>query len=156
VRLHADLDAPCPPDVLFHWVEDLTRYPSWLEIVPRARLDDDTADGTADGSPDASPDAWIVDLRGRLGPLARSKRLRMVRTVYEAPHRVRFERAERDGREHSPWVLEAEVVATPDGQSRLQMDLDYGGSFGGRLLERMVRDEIERSRPRLLALVQQP
>jgi hypothetical protein len=51
-------------------------------------------------------------------------------------------------------VLEAEVVAAPDGQSRLQMDLHYGGSFGGRLLERMVRDEIDRSRPRLLALVQ--
>jgi hypothetical protein len=33
------------------------------------------------------------------------------------------------------------------------MDLRYDGGFGGRLLERMLRDEIERSRPRLLALV---
>jgi hypothetical protein len=30
------------------------------------------------------------------------------------------------------------------------MRLHYGGSFGGSLLERMIRDEIERCRPRLL------
>ena len=32
----AELDADCPPEVLFEWVEDLGRYPSWLDIVPRA------------------------------------------------------------------------------------------------------------------------
>jgi hypothetical protein len=141
VDVHAELPAPCSPAELFRWVDDLSRYPEWLEIVPRAEADGD--------------DAWVVDLRGRLGPLARSKRLRMVRTDRVADRSVRFERQERDGRQHAPWILEADVTATPDG-SRLAMDLHYGGSFGGRLLERMLRDEIDKSRPRLLALVTPP
>lgn len=136
--VRADLEAPCEPAQLFHWVDDLSRYPDWLEIVPRAEVDGD--------------DAWVVDLRGRLGPLARSKRLRMVRVGLVDGRSVRFERRESDGRQHASWVLEAEVSAAPSG-SRLAMNLHYGGTFGGRLLERMLRDEIQRSRPRLLALV---
>lgn len=139
----ADLDAPCPPDELFAWVDDLGRYPQWLDIVPRA--------SAADPHPDDPGPAWSVDLRGRLGPFARSKRLRMARTVHE-PGRVRFERAERDGRQHSPWVLSAEVTGVAGG-SRLRMHLHYGGSLVGPLVERLLADEIARSRPRLLALL---
>lgn len=154
----AELVAPCPPAELYHWVEDLDRYPQWLEIVTRSvRLDDDT---------------WEIDLRGRLGPLARSKRLQMVRTVHDGAS-VRFERSEQDDRDHSPWVLD--VTVTPaghrakaddstqadDGQgdgsrnvcSELRMHLHYGGRLFGPVLERLLRDEIERSRERLLALV---
>lgn len=131
----ADLDAPNPPAQVFALVEDLTRYPSWLDIVPRV-----VADGDA---------AWQVDLRGRLGPFARSKRLRMVRTAHEPVAHVRFERDEHDGRTHSPWVLDASVEPTGGG-SRLTMRLHYGGGLFGPVLERVLRDEIERSRPRLL------
>ena len=138
----AELDAPCPPEVLFGWVSDLGRYPQWLDIVPRAVPIEDGV--------------WSVDLRGRLGPFARSKRLRMERTVCdEAAGRARFERAERDGRSHSPWVLTAEVAATEDG-SRLTMRLHYGGGLFGPVVERLLSDEIERSRPRLLACVERP
>jgi hypothetical protein len=165
VDVTASLDAPCPPDDLFAAVEDLGAYPSWLGIVTRAEVD---AADPAGGDPGP---AWTVDLRGRLGPLARSKRLRMVRTAHEAPGHIRFERRELDGRSHSAWVLDAEVApvdptddstahpaAEPDvasaqdadGGSRLTMRLHYGGSFGGSLLERMLRDEIEQSRPKLL------
>lgn len=140
----ASLDAPCPPQRLFDAVADLADYPGWLGIVPRAH----PVEGD-DGDPGP---AWSVELRGRLGPLARSKRLRMVRTASDAPDHVRFERRELDGRQHSPWVLDARVDAQGDG-SRLTMHLHYGGSFGGSLLERMLRDEIERSKPRLLDLV---
>ena len=82
----------------------------------------------------------------------------MVRTDFEPGQAVRFERRELDGRQHSPWVLEARVhpVDGVDGgapTSRLEMHLHYGGSFGGSLLERMLDDEISRSRPRLLARV---
>jgi len=143
VDVTADLDAPCPPDELFAWVDDLGRYPQWLDIVPRA--------SAADPHPDDPGPAWSVDLRGRLGPFARSKRLRMARTVHE-PGRVRFERAERDGRQHSPWVLSAEVTGVAGG-SRLRMHLHYGGSLFGPLVERLLADEITRSRPRLLALL---
>jgi hypothetical protein len=138
VDVVAELVAPCAPADLFGWVEDLERYPEWLEIVTRVAPADD--------------DAWAVDLRGRLGPLARSKRLRMVRTVHDAPRRVRFERSELDGRDHSPWVLEVEVADHADG-SELRMRLHYGGGLFGPVLERVLRDEIERSRLRLLALV---
>jgi hypothetical protein len=143
VDVIADLEAPCTPDELFVWVDDLGRYPQWLDIVPRAT--------SVDPHPDDPGPAWSVDLRGRLGPLARSKRLRMVRTSLE-PGRVRFERVEHDGRRHSPWVLEASVDERGGG-SRLRVHLHYGGSLVGPLVERLLADEIARSRPRLLALV---
>ena len=87
----ATLDAPCPPEVLYPWIADLGRYPRWLDIVPRAVEDDVRND-------DVGP-AWSVDLRGRLGPFARAKRLRMVRTLDLAsragPLRARRERRPR-------------------------------------------------------------
>jgi hypothetical protein len=97
--------------------------------------------------------AWIVDLRGRLGPFARSKRLRMARTIHDAPSRVVFERNERDGRSHSPWVLTASIEPTGVDASRLTMHLHYGGGLWGPVLERLLGDEISRSKPKLLALL---
>lgn len=138
MELTAGLVAPCPPATMFVWVGDLERYPEWLEIVTRV-----------EPLPD---DGWAVDLRGRLGPLARSKRLRMVRSRLEPSAGVTFERAELDGREHSPWVLQADVAAHAEG-AELQMRLHYGGGLFGPVLERVLRDEIERSRQRLLALL---
>lgn len=139
------LDAPCPPAELFAWVDDLTLYPRWLHLVPRAE-----PAAAVEGDPGP---AWLVDLRGKLGPLSRSKRLRMVRSVHHAPERVRFERLEHDGRQHSAWVLEAEVEPVKGGTSRLVMGLHYGGGLFGPPLERLLHDEIARSRPRLLALL---
>ncbi len=144
--VRAELDAPCEPAVLFAHVDDLSRYPAWLDIVARAEV--------AEAAPaDAGP-AWTVDLRGRLGPLARSKRLRMVRTEHDPPRSVAFERRERDGRSHSPWVLRASVEPSRDG-SRLTMHLHYGGSLWVPVLERLLGDEITRSRDRLRAQVAQ-
>lgn len=140
----AELDAPVAPAALFAAVERLERYPSWLDIVPRAEPVEAVAG-------DVGP-AWSVDLRGRLGPLARSKRLRMVRTAHEPDASIRFERVEVDGRQHSPWVLTATVTRTGEG-SRLTMGLHYGGGLFGPVLERILVDEIERSKPRLLSLL---
>ncbi len=137
----AELTAPCAPEVLFRCVADLGLYPRWLDIVPRAVPED------------GDEPAWVVDLRGRLGPFARSKRLRMVRTTQDAPAKVVFERRERDGRSHSAWVLQAEVEPV-DGDSRLTMHLHYGGGLWGPVLERILGDEIEQSKPRLLALLE--
>jgi hypothetical protein len=140
----ATLDAPCPAGVLYPWLDDLGRYPEWLDIVPRATPVEAHGD-------DVGP-AWSVDLRGRFGPFARSKRLRMVRTVSDQPRHARFERVEHDGREHSAWVLDAEVSDVQSG-SRLTMRLHYGGRLWMPVLDRMLSEEIERSRPRLLALL---
>jgi carbon monoxide dehydrogenase subunit G len=136
--LAATLDAPCSPGELFAWVDDLERYPAWHTIVTRAVPDGDAA--------------WTVDLRGRVGPLARSKRLRMERVALEPDRLAVFQRAERDGRHHADWVLRAAVEPSGDG-SRLVMDLHYGGGLWGPVLERLLRDEIEQSRRRLLDLV---
>jgi len=137
VDVVATLDAPHPPERVWAVVSDLGTYPSWLDIVPRAV---------------SAGDAWTVDLRGRLGPFARSKRLRMRRTVAEEPFLVVFERDEADGRQHSPWVLRAEVAPAPSG-STLTMRLHYGGSLWGPVLERLLGDTIEGSRGRLLAVL---
>lgn len=142
--IEATVDAPCTPAVLFPWVEDLARYPDWLDIVPRAVA--------VDAHTDDSGPAWSVDLRGRLGPFARAKRLRMVRTQLEPGAHARFERAEHDGRQHSSWVLDAQVHETPTG-CRLTMGLHYGGRLWMPALDRLLADEINRSRPRLLACV---
>jgi len=158
VDVTSTLDAPYSAGLLFAAIDDIAWYPKWLNIVTKA-VPTDPAAG------DPGP-AWLVDLRGRLGPLARSKRLRMVRTEFtpdtaggaeprtsDARRHIRFERRELDGRDHAAWVLDADVVQIGDG-SRLTMRLHYGGTFGGALLERMLRDEIEASRPRLLTFVE--
>jgi hypothetical protein len=140
VELTADLDAPCSPAELFRWVDDLDRYAEWLGIVRRTeRLDGD-------------PARWSVDLRARIGPLARAKRLTMVRTTHDVPHLAVFERDEGDGREHGVWVLRAEVGPTDTG-SRLAMNLRYDGRWWAAPLQAVLAEEIERSRARLLALV---
>ena len=79
----ADLDAPYPATLVWEVVSDLGTYPDWLDIVGKAVPAGDAA--------------WTVDLRGKVGPFARSKRLRMVRTLAQAPNRVLFEREELDG-----------------------------------------------------------
>ena len=94
----ADLEAPYPAAVVWDVVSDLGTYPEWLDIVARAVPAGDAA--------------WTVDLRGRVGPFARSKRLRMARTLAQAPNNVLFEREELDGSEHSAWVLRAGLEDT--------------------------------------------
>lgn len=133
--ISATLETDVPRPVLHDVVADLATYPRWLDIVSRAVPGDD-------GS-------WSVDLRGQLGPLRRSKRLRMIRTS-DAVDLVRFERAELDGRDHSAWILEGRLDEV-DGGTHLTMRLHYGGSLWVPLLDRVLRDEIERSRPRLVA-----
>jgi hypothetical protein len=143
----ADLVAPCTTDALWAHVDDLSDYPRWMPIVHGVeRLADD------DGRP-----AWSVELRTRVGPLARSKRLRMVRTrttVDDGDRRTaRFERVELDGRRHSPWTLDVEVAPAGAG-SRVEMHLRYGGSlWTGGILQRVLDDSIRDGRDRLAQLV---
>ena len=137
------LEVPCAPAELFHHIDDLDRYPSWMRLVHAAERVDD---------PDDRP-AWTVELRARVGPLARSKRLRMVRSETVADQLVVFERAELDGRVHARWALRAELEPTPGG-SVLTMRLSYSGSlWTGGLLDRVLDDEIRRGSASLIAVV---
>lgn len=141
MRLVESVELPAAADDVHAVVADLSRYPEWLSIVPRADREE-------------AADAWRVDLRARVGPLSRAKRLRMVRTVDEAPRHVRFERDEQDGREHAAWVLDATVEPSVRGDgSVLVMELVYDGNLWVPMLDRLLRQEIERSKPRLVDLL---
>ncbi len=139
----AQLDAPCSPDVLHAWIDDLARYPQWLTIVPRAVA--------VDPDPGDLAPAWSIDLRGKVGPLSRSKRLRMVRTSSDAQEVV-FERRELDGQKHAAWILRAKLTPNAGG-TNLAMELHYSGGLWEPLVERLLRDEIDGSKQRLLALL---
>ena len=129
-----------PVGDLFDLITDVAAYPQWLNIVVRAEPVDD------------EPDTWIIDLQGRIGRMARSKRLRMVRTAHQVPTLVRFERAEVDGRRHAVWRLTAQVRPRGDG-SELQVELHYGGRLWGPVLERLLADEVTNSRARLVQVL---
>ena len=146
VDVTASLDTDAAPQRLFDLVADLGTYPEWLDIVPRA-------DPAAPDDQDPGP-AWSVDLRAQVGPLRRSKRLRMVRSEHSSPERVVFERRELDGRSHSPWVLTATVQPGAGGSSSLTMRLHYGGTLWVPMLDRLLADEIERSRVRLVGVLE--
>ena len=150
MEITRELIVPATVERTFGLVDDLGEYPAWLRMVHAATPADETV------PPDAGTDpAWIVELRAQVGPFARSKRLRMVRSIHEPTERVRFERAERDGRSHAPWTLEVELEPAPAPSStRLTMRLHYGGRLWMPVLDRLLSDEIERSRPRLLARIE--
>jgi hypothetical protein len=134
-----------PPAIVFPLIDDLGRYPEWMDLVHTVSVSDPMSGGRP---------AWDVELRAKVGPLARSKRLRMLRTVHVPPRRVVFERAEVDGRHHSPWVLQSELEPVDDGAVELAMTLSYGGSlWSGVVLERVLDDHVERGAVALAALV---
>lgn len=126
------------PERVFAEVADLATYPYWLGIVQAAE-------------PMADEAAWSVELGARLGPFRRTKRVRMVRTVCEEPVAVRFERMEDDGREHSPWVLRAELVPAADRGTEVTMHLHYGGSAWLPGLDLVLGQEVRRAGARLAA-----
>ena len=143
----ASVDVPVTVAKLFEYISDLKNYESWLEMVHSVKLVEHDPLNTQ------SPKTWVVELRARLGPFARSKRLRMVRTSCDAPFSVVFERAENDGRSHSAWVLSATVDSTDNGSS-LMTNLHYSGSlFTGGLLERALADQIKQGQEKLIQLL---
>ncbi|HEX7167474.1 MAG TPA: hypothetical protein VF230_10885 [Acidimicrobiales bacterium] len=138
---------------VFALVRDLSTYPGWFSVVRAAE-----ADATAEA-------AWVVDLGASLGPLTRTKRVRMRRTVDDEPAgRARFERDEQDGRQHSAWVLEARIAGAGAGAGdgdgdgdghgalTLTMHLYYGGIAWVPGLDRLLRDEAKRAAARLQRL----
>ena len=83
IDVRASYGAEVSASLLFDVIRDLGTYPKWLEIVHFAEAVD-SKDGLQ---------AWSVELRAKIGPFARSKRLRMVRTQDERPHLVEIGRA---------------------------------------------------------------
>jgi hypothetical protein len=128
---------------VFEQVATLDRYPPWMRLVHRVE----------ELAPDDGRPAWRVELRARVGPFARSKQLRMVRTQYAPGRAVRFERVQHDGREHAEWILAA-TVADVDRGASLRMELAYTGKlWGSAVLQRVLDDEVRRGKDALRGLV---
>ena len=149
MQIVRELDLPASAERTFSFLDDLERYPSWMGLVHEA-----TPTGPSPTDP-AHALAWVIELQAQVGPFARSKRLRMIRTVHEPHRRVRFERNEIDGRSHAAWTLQADVDGVDAGSTRLTMTLTYGGSlWTGAVLQRVLDDEVTAGSNALLALVQ--
>ena len=139
--VYASLDAPVDCARLHLAMSDLAAYTQWLDIVYLAEADNEN---------NGEDSVWNVQLRGKVGPFARSKNLRMVRTVNIAGSRVVFERKELDGRSHSACVFTADISPKGEG-STVAVHLHYGGTlFTGGVLERLLADQITRGQQRLL------
>lgn len=138
MRLVVDHLLDASSESVFDVVADLDRYPAWMGIVHSSH---EVGDG-----------AWQVELRARVGPFARSKRLRMERVTTTRPHHVRFERRENDGRTHGEWILDVKIEQLGT-RSRLEMVLSYSGRLWSSVVEKVLHDEIEASKSRLAELV---
>jgi hypothetical protein len=139
---------PGPAERAFALVDDLAAYPEWMDLVHEVSA----------ATPEADAPAWNVELQAQIGPFARSKRLRMVRTVHRPPTEVVFERVEVDGRKHSPWVLRATLSSPGAGPGEdcveLVMTLTYGGNlWTGAVLQRVLDDHVERGAQALATLL---
>ena len=133
---------PAPPPDVFEYVARLDAYPAWLRLVHEVEL-----------VAEQPQPAWDVELRARVGPFARSKRLRMRRTEIEPDVRAVFERHEIDGRDHAMWALTVELSPV-DEQTLLTMHLAYDGSlWTAGLLDRVLDDEVRRARTQLVNLL---
>jgi hypothetical protein len=159
VRNQFEVTIEAPAERLHPLLADLERYPEFLDIVDRVEIDPTP-------TADESGTAWLVTLRARIGPLARSKRLRMVRTVTE-PGRIRFERRELDGRHHADWILEATLRDTSDPEvaealesegpaTLVAMALDYDGRLWSGPVEAVLRSEVPGASARLTSLATAP
>ena len=139
--ISAHLDSPASR--VFAVLEDLGTYPGWLDIVTRS--------DRAPAAPSDTGPAWFVTLRARIGPLARAKRLRMVRTISEPSDRLRFQRAEVDGRTHSAWILD--VVIEGSEPADVTVEFRYEGRFWSAPLGAILGAQADSAVPRLQALV---
>ena len=143
VRTTESVVVDAAPAEVFPFVAALDEYPHWLRLVHEADLVESEPAPT-----------WSVEIRARVGPFARSKRLRMARTQFEPDRMVEFERAEIDGRDHARWALRVELEANDEQATLVTMHLAYdGGLWTGGLLERVLDEEIRRGRAGLVDLV---
>jgi len=145
VDVDAAADLPVPSARAFASLADLGTYPAWLGIVQQA------VPAEADAR-DEGP-AWWVDLGAKLGPLRRTKRVRMVRTDAEEPIRVRFERVEHDGRPHPAWILTGTLEQRGAAACHLVMHLHYGGSRSLPVADLVLAAEVRRAGGRLAAML---
>lgn len=145
MKASSSVTVPAPIERVVPYLEDLSGYPQWMPMIHSIARDDDS-DGTA----------WLVELRAKVGPFARSKRLRMVRTVNERTDDSAtfvFERKERGGAVHSVWRMSVEVRSAGDSTD-VAIDLEYGGTlWTAGVLDRVLAGNIEAGKAGLTRVV---
>jgi hypothetical protein len=158
--IEAGLTTSASMDAVLKYVDDLAAYPQWMSLVHSATR-----------VADAEEPTWDVELRASVGPFARSKRLRLVRTVHERG-RIVFERRETDGRTHAMWRLTVTVAGVPNtatsrsdsgagalrsergaAATNLTMQLHYNGRFFVGVVESILQQHIDAGRKRLSELL---
>lgn len=139
-----EVDLPVSAHVLESVIGDLTTYPRWMGLVHSVSPADDLG-------------GYRVELRGKIGPFARSKVLRMERM--DDSGRIRFVRRELDGRAHGRWELEAQITSSQitssqtSSESTLTMTLLYEGRWWTSVVEKLLSEEVEASKIRLRDVV---
>lgn len=146
MNVEASFEAPCTPELLFSIVEDLGNITPWLDLL-----------GGAEPSPadpaDTGP-AWGATFAIKLGPLTKTKDVRLVRIVHSPQADVVYERHEvpvegRDVAQIAMWRLTMTVSPT-DAGSALHVHVFYGGDALGDMAEGILTKELNKSRPALL------
>ncbi len=133
------VDISAEKDAVHPFVNDLSRYPSWMPLVHSAEP--------------CGEDVWDVELRAKVGVFARSKRLRMRRTIDDGTVIV-FERDEDDGKQRSPWIMRVVLEPLENG-CRVRIDLSYGGSlWTGGVLDRVLASHVDAGKEGLRSVVQ--
>ncbi len=135
----SSVDVPVAIDAVRPFVEDLAAYPTWMPMVHDVVAVDDGA--------------WSVELRAKVGVFARSKKLRMRRTMNE-DNIIVFERDEDDNRQHSPWVMRVSLSPSAMG-TNVTIDLSYGGSlWSAGILDRVLASQVDAGKSGLVRAVQ--
>ncbi len=133
------VDISAAKDAVHPFVNDLSRYPQWMPLVHSAES--------------CGEDVWDVELRAKVGVFARSKRLRMRRTIDDGTVIV-FERDENDGKQRSPWIMRVVLESLENG-CRVRIDLSYGGSlWTGGVLDRVLASHVDAGKEGLRSVVQ--
>ena len=139
MQYSSDVIVAVDPAVVHPYVADLARYVEWMPMVHDVEPVDDGI--------------WNVELRAKVGVFARSKRLRMKRTV-NSSQQIVFERDEIDGRRHSPWKMSVALHNVEAG-CVVTVDLSYGGNlWTAGILDRVLAAQVDAGKTGLVRAVQ--
>ena len=145
MRASSSVTVPVTIDRVVPHLVDLSAYPQWMPMIHSIARDDE-----------GDEVAWSVELRAKVGPFARSKRLRMVRMVDEQSADAAsfvFERKERGDAPHSVWRMTVDVTSAGESTA-VTIDLEYGGSlWTAGVLDRVLAGNIDAGKDAFARLV---
>ncbi len=139
MKYSSSVDIPATLQDVRPFVQDLAAYTAWMPMVHNVSS--------------VAEDLWTVELRAKVGVFARSKGLRMRRTMNEE-NVIVFERDEEDGRQHSPWVMRVSLTPSASG-TNVMIDLSYGGNlWSAGILDRVLASQVDAGKAGLVRAVQ--